>query len=102
MKKYFLALILTFTTVHTALAIPPPDVLISAIQSVMQFLGVAVVFMISLFYLIHDFLKNMWALHKKNIIIFVIFLIFIILYFIYQEYFGVDNYISLDPRIRKP
>jgi len=70
MKKIFLLLLVSTFSIEKALAIPPPDILMSTLQSVMQFFGIVVVFLISLFFLIKDFLKNIWLLHKKKCLIF--------------------------------
>lgn len=65
-KKYFLFLWTSLFFVELAYAIPPPDILLSGLQSAMQFFGVVVVFFISGFFLLKDFLKNVWQLHRKK------------------------------------
>ncbi|NCP67258.1 hypothetical protein GW756_02650 [bacterium] len=60
--------IIGLTANQTALAIPPPDILISGMQSALQVFGVAAAFLISGFFLLKDTLKLWWQLHRRLMI----------------------------------
>jgi len=51
-----------------ALAIPPPDMIISGLQSVAQVFGVAVAFLVSAYFLMKETLVMWWELHRKKMI----------------------------------
>jgi rhodanese-related sulfurtransferase len=65
-KNILLSIFISLFFINKVLAIPPPDFIISSLQSVMQILGIIVAFFISLFFLFKDFLKNIWTIHKKK------------------------------------
>lgn len=73
--KHPYLLLLVLLPLSESLAIPPPDFLISGIQSLMQVLGIAAAFLVSGFFLLKDTLKLWWELHRIRLIIFVIIIL---------------------------
>ncbi len=71
MKKIFLLGVFSTLFVTPVWAIPPPDFIISSLQSVLQLFGVVIAFFISLFFLIHDFVKTIWQCHRKKCLMFI-------------------------------
>lgn len=65
MKIFFLALILV--PVHDVLAIPPPDVILNILQSVMQTLGIMTLFIVSLLITSFQWTKTFYFKNKKHI-----------------------------------
>ncbi len=57
--------LLLSSVAQTALAIPPPDLIMSGMQSMLQVFGVAAAFLISSFFLLKDTFKLWWQLHRK-------------------------------------
>jgi len=70
LRNYYLILaLLVVLPLNKSLAIPPPDLIISGLQSVLQVFGVAVAFLVSAFFLLKDSLKLGWQLHRKKMIL---------------------------------
>lgn len=70
--KLLRSLVLGFVSLsicNTALAIPPPDFLISGLQSAAQVFGVLVAFFISLFFLLKDTFKLWWQLRRRRCVV---------------------------------
>lgn len=68
MDKIIITILGLVVPLNQSLAIPPPDLIISGLQSVAQVLGMLVAFFISLFFLLKDHLKLWWQLHRRWVI----------------------------------
>ncbi len=83
LQKLFTLLILSVITTKSIWAIPPPDFIISGLQSMIQLVGVVIAFFISVFFLAKDWLKNIWTTHRKKCLLFLFILIVILLLLVF-------------------
>lgn len=64
LKKLSLAFVVYLYLMPVAAAIPPPDLIISTLQSALQFLGVAAAFVVGAYFTLKDQLRLWYAAHK--------------------------------------
>lgn len=67
---------------HQSLAIPPPDLITSGLQSVVQVFGVAVAFLVSAFFLLKDTLKVWWQLYRRWMIAALVLVLLMVVFLI--------------------
>jgi len=78
MLRLVTALVFSLAPMASALAIPPPDLIMSAAQSIMQIAGLIFVFVVSILFFVRDFLKMCWRLHRRKIIMSALVLLLIL------------------------
>jgi hypothetical protein len=77
--KLFVLGVLSFPVTQTALAIPPPDLILSGLQSVVQVFGVMIAFLVTIFFLLKDTLQLWWQLHRSIIVVLVVITLGVVL-----------------------